>query len=66
MKIPEFLKMEYMGWRGKAMVVAGFVMLIALIFILGLWEGYKIGIPKMDACKLALDTCRTMCSQLIK
>lgn len=55
MKIPDFLKMEYMKWWQKALVVAGFLMLLAIVFILGLWEGYRISIESLS---YALGSCR--------
>jgi hypothetical protein len=58
MKVPEVLKMEYMNWWEKSLVIAGLLMLLAICFILGLWEGYKISVNSLSACQSALMACR--------
>ena len=66
-RVPESLKLEYMTWRGKALVIAGLIMLLAIVFILGLWEGYKLSAHNLLACQTAFESCMDMCkSQLIK
>jgi len=55
MKTPEFLRFEYMTWKGKAMVIAGLVMLLALVFIIGLWKGYSLSEAELLACHTALN-----------
>jgi len=64
MKVPDFLKMEYMPWYGKATVIAGFVMLLAIVFILGLWEGYKLSVHSLANCQAMLDICKNQLLQL--
>jgi len=56
-KVPDGMKLEYMTWRGKALVIAGLVMLLAIMFVFGLWEGYKLGQMQLDQCFSALKMC---------
>jgi hypothetical protein len=60
MKVPDTLKMEYMTWRGKALVIAGLIMLLAIVFILGLWEGYKLSTHNLLACQATLEACKSI------
>lgn len=40
MRVPQWLQFEYMSWWVKAIFVAGFVMLLALMYIAGVYQGY--------------------------
>lgn len=39
----KFLRLEYLGWKGKLMVALGLIIMLILFYFIGYYVGFNVG-----------------------